>query len=230
MKKRKGDDWFPFWIDKWLLGSTRDELTIEQCAVWIDFLALSNKDEGYIRANVGIPYPLKRLAGLLNRPEKLIQETIDRCLDPKVNKLRREPDGTLYVISHPVYELSKRQKRRLSEDGCPENGHDVQKTDTKNRIEKNRIEKIREEENKKYEKEFNEFLKIYNLNAAPKDAFKAFKALRRKGIVFKTIKEAVKGYANHLKNEPWKKQMYPATFLRSERWKDFIGVKHEEPL
>lgn len=113
MKKRTGDDWFPFWIDKWLLGSTRDELTVEQCAVWVDFLALSYKDDGFIRANEGMPYPIKRLAGLLNRTEKLIQSTIDRCLEPGINKLRLEPDGTLYVISHPAYELSKRQKRRI---------------------------------------------------------------------------------------------------------------------
>lgn len=115
MKKKKGDDWFPFWIDKWIFGSTRDELTIEQCAIWVDFLALSYKDNGYIRANEGIPYPIKRLSGLLGRPEKLIQQTIDRCLDPKVNKLRLEPDGTLYVLSHPEYALSGRHKRRLSE-------------------------------------------------------------------------------------------------------------------
>lgn len=121
MKKRTGDDWFPFWIDKWIFGSTRDELTVEECAVWIDFLALSYKDDGYIRANVGIPYPIKRLSGLLNRSEKLIQQLIDKCLDPKINKLRLEPDGTLYVLSHPEYELSSRHKRRLeAEDPCEE--------------------------------------------------------------------------------------------------------------
>jgi len=143
MKKRKGDDWFPFWIDKWIFGSTRDELTVEQCAVWVDFLALSYKDEGYIRANEGIPYPIKRLAGLLNRSEELIQQTIDRCLDPNVKKLRRDPDGTLYVLSHPQYELSNRHKRRLSEDDVRQKGHGVQKKDAKRREEKNRIDKNR---------------------------------------------------------------------------------------
>lgn len=143
MKKRTGDDWFPFWIDKWLLGSTRDELTVEQCAVWVDFLALSYKDDGYIRANAGMPYPIKRLAGLLNRSEELIQQTIDRCLDPQVNKLRLEPDGTLYVISHPEYELSGRHKRRLSEAHVRQNGHDVQKKDAKSRVDKNRVDKNR---------------------------------------------------------------------------------------
>ena len=156
MKKRTGDDWFPFWIDKWLLGSTRDELTIEQCAVWVDFLALSYKDEGYIRANEGIPYPIKRLSGLLNRPIKLIQQTIDRCLEPKINKLRLESNGTLYVISHPEYELSKRHKRRLMEDDVRQKGHDIQKTDAKSREEKsreekNRIEKRRVDRDKKKE-------------------------------------------------------------------------------
>jgi len=156
MKKRTGDDWFPFWIDKWLLGSTRDELTIEQCAVWVDFLALSYKDEGYIRANEGIPYPIKRLSGLLNRPVKLIQQTIDRCLEPKINKLRLESDGTLYVISHPEYELSKRHKRRLMEDDVRQKGHDIQKTDAKSREEKsreekNRVEKRRVDRDKKKE-------------------------------------------------------------------------------
>ncbi len=143
MKKRTGDDWFPFWIDKWLFGSTRDELTVEQCAVWVDFLALSYKDEGYIRANVGMPYPITRLAGLLNRPEELIKQTIDRCLEPQVNKLRLEPDDTLYVLSHPEYELSKRHKRRLSEGDVRQNGHDVQKTVAKSRVDKSRVDKSR---------------------------------------------------------------------------------------
>lgn len=98
-----------------------------------------------------------------------------------------------------------------------------------------KVKKSKEKESKNIsddilEKEFNEFWEIYNLKVAKQDALKAFKALRRKGVSFKTIKEAMRGYANHLKNEPWKKQMHPATFLRNERWKDFIGVTHEPPL
>lgn len=66
-----------------------------------------------------------------------------------MNKLRRNPDGTLYVISHPDYELSKRHKRRLSEADVRQNGHDVQKTDAKSRVEKSREEKNRREKKKK---------------------------------------------------------------------------------
>ena len=91
-------------------------------------------------------------------------------------------------------------------------------------------EKPQNEEEKLFKKEFDEFMDAYDMKVAPDDAFKAFKALRRKGVEFKTIMEAVKGYSNHLKNERWKKQMYPATFLRSNRWKDFVGVKYEPEL
>ena len=92
----------------------------------------------------------------------------------------------------------------------------------------------KEGSNKNTEKEFDVFWNIYNLKIAKKDALNAFKSLRGKDISFDTIKEAVKGYANHLKNERDggfdKKQMYPATFLRNEKWNDFIGVKYEPPL
>ncbi|MBA7465200.1 hypothetical protein ES707_00362 [subsurface metagenome] len=220
MKKRTGDDWFPFWIDKWLLGSTRDELTIEQCAVWVDFLALSYKDEGYIRANEGIPYPIKRLSGLLNRPVKLIQATIDRCLEPKINKLRLESDGTLYVISHPDYELSKRHKRRLSEGDVRQNGHDVQKTDTKSREEESREEESREE----YLPEFESFWKNYPKKKEKKDAYITWKTLTKKQkeqvIVaakhYKMETDALEIDANYIKN--------PKTFLnkKKEKWKDYL--------
>ena len=247
MKKRKGDDWFPFWIDKWIFGSTRDELTVEQCAVWVDFLALSYKDDGYIRANEGIPYPIKRLAGLLNRSEELIQQTIDRCLEKEANKLRLDPDGTLYVISHPEYELSGRHKRRLSEDDVRKNGHDVQKSDTKIRLEKRRIEKERRDKIKKekaeklLEVEFEEFWKFYyqmgNKEDDPGDkqvAKKAYKTLRRKESKGNVVK-ATNGYGEFLKHKELKegfkqRKLYASTFLRSKRWERFLTFKYTPSL
>ena len=56
MKKRKVDPWFPFWVDKWLFGSTRIELEPDERGVFVDLLSLSKKDSGYIRANEGVPY------------------------------------------------------------------------------------------------------------------------------------------------------------------------------
>ena len=247
MKKKKGDDWFPFWIDKWIFGSTRDELTIEQCAIWVDFLALSYKDNGYIRANEGIPYPIKRLSGLLGRPEKLIQQTIDRCLDPKVNKLRLEPDGTLYVLSHPEYALSGRHKRRLSENNVRKNGHDGQKTDAKNRIEKNRIEKNRIEKNRiekkkkkkidnPFEIEFEVFWKAWPREARlNKQYAKGIFIARCKQGLLLLIQKCFRGYMNFLLHKKVhenfeQKVMYPSTFLNKGRFKEYEHCKYKPPM
>ena len=59
-------NWIPVWIDSWLYGSTRLDLSLEQRAIFLDLLLLAGKDEGYIRANESIPYPLPQIAGLLS--------------------------------------------------------------------------------------------------------------------------------------------------------------------
>ena len=80
MKKRKVDPWFPFGIDKWLFGSTRIELEPDERGVFVDLMALSKKDEGYIRANEGVPYLENQLCGLLNIKPELLNRTIKKCI------------------------------------------------------------------------------------------------------------------------------------------------------
>jgi len=113
--------WFPLYIDKWLLGSTRHELTHEERAIWTDLMALSKKDQGYIRANEGIPYPLEQLAGMLmsrfdtfEKTLELVTRVIEKCLSPAVGKLKKMNDGTLFVLSHESYLLSDRWERELN--------------------------------------------------------------------------------------------------------------------
>jgi hypothetical protein len=105
-------NWIPLWVDPWLVGSTRLELTLEQRGVWIDLLALAAKDSGFIRANEVVPYPLDQLASLLRVPEPVLQETIARCIE--TSKLERLSDGTLYVVSWAKYSLTGRYRRRLA--------------------------------------------------------------------------------------------------------------------
>lgn len=111
MRNKKGDDWFPFYIDKWFFGSTKYEFTPAERSVWVDLMALSKKDGGYIRANVGCPYSSKQLAGLFIVPVKLLNKTIAKALE--VGKLRKLEDGTYYVASTKKYTISERHKRRL---------------------------------------------------------------------------------------------------------------------
>lgn len=123
MKNRRGDDWFPFWIDKWLFGSTKFEFEPAERAVWIDLLTLAHKDKGFIRANENMPYPDEHLANMFVVPIELLQKTIEKCI--KYGKIEKLEDNSLFVPSIQRYELSKRHKRRL--------------------IEKRRVEESREE-------------------------------------------------------------------------------------
>jgi len=228
MKKRVSDKfWFPFWVDKWIWGSMRIECTVEERAIWIDLLALATKDDGFIRANEDIPYPTEQLAGMLRIPKDRLQKSINKFV--RIKKITKHQNKTLYITEWKKYQFTDRHKRRVMSD---ETDTVASKGDAilKNKKEKNN----KEDNNKKYAKEFDVFWDIYNLKTAKQDALKAFNALRRTGVDFETIREAVKGYANHLKSEHQngfdKKQKYPAGFLRNEFWKDFIGVKYEAPL
>lgn len=110
MRKKVSDHlWIPLWIDKWLLGSTRLECTVEERAIWIDLLALAGKDNGYIRANEEMPYHIKQLAGLLIVDEKLLENSIEKFI--KLGKLEKLPNGTLYIKSWDNYKLSESYKR-----------------------------------------------------------------------------------------------------------------------
>ncbi len=114
--KARGDNslkWLPLWIDKWLFGSTRIELKPDERSVWLDLMALSAKDEGFVRANVGMPYPIKQLSGMLYLEEELLLRTIERCKSPEVKKIIEMSDKTLFLPSWNEYKLSARHMRRF---------------------------------------------------------------------------------------------------------------------
>lgn len=118
MKKRYSKNWIPLWPDKWLWGSTRIELEPDERGVWIDFLALGSKDDGWIRANKSIPYPSEQLAGMLRISIELLERTIEKCI--KVGKLKKHPNGTFYIINWKTYQFSDRHKQRVSPEINPE--------------------------------------------------------------------------------------------------------------
>ena len=93
MRKRTGRDWFPFWVDKWIFGSTRIELTLEERSIWVDLMALGAKDDGYIRANKITPYPPEQLAGMLVIPADKLKSALAKFM--KVGKIE-EKNGALY--------------------------------------------------------------------------------------------------------------------------------------
>jgi hypothetical protein len=138
---QKPNPWIPFWIDKWLFGSTRIELLPDERSVWLDLLALASKNSGYIRANDTTPYPISQLAGLLIISEELLIRTIEKCV--QYDKIVKNPDGTIKIPSWDKYQLSPRQKRRYSKtsDGKEDVVSEEEDTVSKKKVAKNKRNK-----------------------------------------------------------------------------------------
>lgn len=116
--------WIPLYVDSWLFGSVRFELEPDEQATFVDLLALAAKDNGFIRANETMPYPLNSLSGMFNKSVELLERTIIKCLDPKINKLEIVD---LRDCQCPLQDCQEGYKKPIA------------------RIEKNREEKNREE-------------------------------------------------------------------------------------
>lgn len=170
MKKKESILWFPIWVDKWLWGSTRIELAVEQRSIWIDLLAVASKDDGFIRANVGVPYQMTQLAGMLIVDVKLLEETIEKCIETK--KLKRMKDGSLYVCNWKEYQFTDRYRRmKIQEKG----------------------------EESEFEREFEKFWKDYHPDGRKNKKYAKirFIALCKQGKL-EDFRKGFIGYANYL--------------------------------
>lgn len=226
MKDKKPLDWIPLYIDKHLFGSTRLELEPDERSVWIDLLVLAGKNTGHVRANEGMPYQIKQLAGMLVISEELLERTIKKCI--KYKKIEILKDGTIYLPSWQSYKLSPRHKRRFEsmsdeEDTMTEKEDTIsQSADTilKDKV----IDKVIDKDI--YPQKFEDFYKPYPRKIEKKDAFTAWKQLTNKQKDEVVI--ASKNYAIEMKRERRKldKIKHPASFLNKdkERWKDYLEV------
>ena len=74
--------WIKIWSNEWLKGSIRFDFTSEERGVWADLLALAGncRQDGLISANETTPYPHSYIAGILNIPEALLEQVLDKCV------------------------------------------------------------------------------------------------------------------------------------------------------
>jgi len=108
--------WFPFWVDKWLLGSMRIEFTPTERAIWVDLLALAAKDSGYIRANEETPYLRQQLAGLLVYDLEEFNAAVKKFV--KKGKLIEEETGVLRIAKWEKYAIADSYRRVLKHRGA----------------------------------------------------------------------------------------------------------------
>ena len=111
MSRRKGLDWIPLWLDKWLGGSTRFELEPAERSVWIDLMALAGKHDGWIRPNEDMSFTRQYLAHSFYVSEELLNTTIKKC--QKHGKLKVLDNGQMQIINWDKYKLTDRRHRDL---------------------------------------------------------------------------------------------------------------------
>jgi len=236
MRNKIAPNWFPFWIDKWLFGSTRLELSPAERGIFIDLMALAQKDGGYIRANTGVPYRLEQLAGFLCLDKALLEKTIERCIE--VGKLERLGDGTLRLVSFEKYITSERHRRRLNADMMAEKADAMSSQPAISETKRNETKgkDTRDIKADNTGQLFEEFWTSY-----PKEGrlHKKACALRFaelvKGGHLDDLKAGFAGYLGFLKhkelNEGFKQQpMHAMTFLNKDRYLTYKDFKYEARL
>jgi hypothetical protein len=109
IRKGKGD-YIRLYPERWIHGSTREELTNAERAVWIDLLALAglNDPPGQI-----IFFTRKRLANTLNISEKLLNSTLNKAI--YFRKIDIKPDQIEVKSTTKITTLGTSQSKIGSE-------------------------------------------------------------------------------------------------------------------
>jgi hypothetical protein len=124
--------WIPWYIDSWLFGSSRHELTRAQRADFLDLTLLAGKDGGFVRANATTGYPIAQLAGLLCIDAAELEKTIEACI--QAGKITRLENGILYITNWETYKLTPQYRGRLERGNPPDHNEE----DNKNKKEESK--------------------------------------------------------------------------------------------
>ncbi len=102
----KHRDWIKLWIKESLLGTIREDLTPDERSVWYDFLLLAGNSRvpGTICSNESTPLPIKRIAGILNTSEALIERGIKKFEDS--GRIGKDKNGVIHILNWEKYQYS----------------------------------------------------------------------------------------------------------------------------
>jgi hypothetical protein len=102
--------WIKLYINSFLGGSVRYQLTSSERGVWIDLLCLAgiSNTPGLISDNDNRAYPHSFLANRFNIPLRLLESTLDKC---KEEGRIKEDDQGLHIVNWSNYQSEyQRQK------------------------------------------------------------------------------------------------------------------------
>lgn len=125
--KSKGRSWIKVWVNEWLDGTTRYEMTGSQRAFWVDLLAMAGRSRlaGVICAGAEngaiFGYPLSRFEGVLSDPSVDVLPTLHMFQSQGKIKLSvtRELEPTLYSVE--ILNWDKYQSEYMRQVKCRTN-------------------------------------------------------------------------------------------------------------
>ncbi len=85
--------WFKVYAEKWFMGSSRFELTVEQRAIWIDLLAKASMNEPPGQIDY---YSLEQLSHIFVVPLDLLKTALKRC--EETTKVKHDTEKKMIVI------------------------------------------------------------------------------------------------------------------------------------
>lgn len=106
--------WFKLFGERWFSGTTRWELTIEQRAIWVDFLAKASINDPPGQINY---YTLDQLAGQFSCSKELLEGALKKCVDVKKIK-HNSKKRIITILNWKKYQSEyERQKLYRQQDG-----------------------------------------------------------------------------------------------------------------
>ncbi len=108
----KHRDWIKLWVKESLLGTIREDLTSEERGMWYDFLLLAGNSRipGIICANENTPLPIKRIAGILNVTEELVERSIQKFIQSE--RITRDNQGVIHIVNWSRYQYSDYDRQK----------------------------------------------------------------------------------------------------------------------
>lgn len=119
-------DWVKLWIKESLIGTIREDLTPAERGLWYDFLLLAGNSRvpGVICANENTPIPIKRIAGILNVTEMLVNQGIQKFQES--SRIKIDEQGLIHIVNWKRYQYSdydrvkKYRQKKAEQESQPE--------------------------------------------------------------------------------------------------------------
>ena len=104
--------WVKFWVAECIDGSVREQLEPDERGVWYDLIILSARCRvpGVISSNEAEPMSHRRIAGILNISEELLERTLTKCREQQ--RLTIDKAGLITILNWSKYQSEYQRQRQ----------------------------------------------------------------------------------------------------------------------